>query len=88
MANRTDEHLLYPKQLEARCGGAVKEATWRAWMRRKVNPMPHIRHGESERPHRTAYAEVADAMLRFEQGVATYGEVVETAGRCAMGARQ
>lgn len=87
MAIQSDEHPLHAKQLEARCGGAVKERTWREWMRREVNPMPHIVHGSSARPHRTAYAEVADAMLMYEQGVASYAEVEQAARQRLVGAR-
>ena len=88
MAISTEERPLYPRQLAERCGNVVKEATWRAWQCRAKNPMPCIRQGCSHRPHRATYPSVADAMLRFEMGVAPYAEVEQTARRVSMGALQ
>lgn len=88
MASSNVERPLCPRQLAERCGNVVKEATWRAWQCRAKSPMPCIRQGNSNRPHRATYPSVADAMLRFEMGVAPYAEVEQAARQCAMGARQ
>lgn len=88
MAISTEERPLYPRQLAERCGNVVKEATWRAWQCRAKNHMPYVRQGCSSRPHRATYPSVADAMLRFEMGVAPYDEVEQAARRVLMGALQ
>ena len=88
MENVNAEQPLFPRQLAERCGGAVKEGTWRMWQRRAKNRMPSIVRGSSDRPHRLTYPSVAEAMLRYEMGVADYAEVVEAARRVPAGALQ
>lgn len=88
MAVYSSERPLYPRQLAERCGNVVKEATWRAWQCRARNHMPYVRQGCSNRPHRATYPSVADAMLKYEMGVATYDEVEQAARRVLDGALQ
>jgi hypothetical protein len=63
------------------------ESALRAFTRRAENPLPSVSVGE-KRPHVYVFDSVVRAFIAFEMGVVPYADVVEAAGRCAMGARQ
>lgn len=86
MEKVTKGAALYPRQLSELFGGVMSEDEIRALTRKARRPLPCIRCGQ-KRPVTKVFPEVFGAYLAYEMGAADYAEVVEAAGRSAMGAR-